>query len=141
MTRKTLVISLLISVFLLGLNSNSYAVGEQEDNTSFIMHHVKDSHEWHFATFGDTHLTLSLPVIVYSGDRGLEFFSSTNFQNHETHLFGEEYSYEGYFIDEDDHLGRLDKGSFLEFSVTKNVVMLFIVLIVVGWFALSAASF
>ncbi|MFT6895502.1 MAG: F-type H+-transporting ATPase subunit a, partial [Algoriphagus sp.] len=52
MTRKTLVISLLISAFLLGFTSNTYAAGAEEDKTSFIMHHVKDSHEWHFATFG-----------------------------------------------------------------------------------------
>jgi F-type H+-transporting ATPase subunit a len=141
MTRKTLVISLLISAFLLGFTSNTYAAGAEEDKTSFIMHHVKDSHEWHFATFGHTHVTLPLPVIVYSGDRGLEFFSSTNFQNHDTHLFGEEYAHEGYFIDEHDHLGRVDEASFVEFSITKNVIMLFIVLIVVGWLALSAAAF
>ncbi len=116
------------------------AAGSEEDKTSFIMHHVKDSHEWHFATIGHTHVTLPLPVIVYSGDRGLEFFMSTDFQNHDTHAFGKEYSHEGYFIDEHDHLGRVDEGSFLELSITKNVVMLFLVLAFLAWMALSAAS-
>ncbi len=140
MTRKILVLSLLISAFLLGFTGNTKAAGGEEDKTSFIMHHVKDSHEWHFATFGEKHITLPLPVIVYSSDRGLEIFSSSDFQNHETHAFGEEYAHEGYYIDEHDHLGRVDGASFIEFSITKNVVMLFIVLIFVGWFALSAAG-
>ncbi|MHA7131349.1 F0F1 ATP synthase subunit A [Algoriphagus namhaensis] len=140
MTRKLLALSLLLSACMLVFTNQAMAAGSEEDKTSFIMHHVKDSHEWHFATIGHTHVTLPLPVIVYSGDRGLEFFMSTVFQNHETHAFGEEYAHEGYFIDEHDHLGRVDGSSFLELSITKNVVMLFIVLAVLAWLALSAAG-
>ena len=140
MTRKLLAISLLLSAFMLAFAPPTFAAGSEEDKTSFIMHHVKDSHEWHIVTLGDTHVTLSLPVIVYSSDRGLEFFSSTEFQNHETHAFGEEYAHEGYFIDEHDHLGRVDGASFIEFSITKNVIMMFIVMAVLAWVALSAAG-
>lgn len=140
MKRKLLALSLLLSACMLVFTNPAQAAGSEGDKTSFIMHHVKDSHEWHFATFGHTHVTLPLPVIVYSGDRGLDVFMSTNFQNHDTHAFGEEYAYEGYFIDEHDHLGRVDGGSFLELSITKNVVMLFIILVFVGWLSLSAAG-
>ncbi|MBB6326136.1 F-type H+-transporting ATPase subunit a [Algoriphagus iocasae] len=140
MTRKLLVLSLLLSAFMLTFSSKTYAEGSEEDKTSFIMHHVKDSHEWHFATFGHSHVTLPLPVIVYSGDRGLEFFSSSDFQNHETHAFGEEFAHEGYFIDEHDHMGRVDGASFIDLSITKNVVMMFIVMIVMASLALSAAN-
>jgi F-type H+-transporting ATPase subunit a len=125
---------------MLTFSSPTFAAGSEEDKTSFIMHHVKDSHEWHFATFGHTHVTLPLPVIVYSGDRGLEFFSSSDFQNHDTHAFGEEFAHEGYFIDEHDHMGRVDEASFVDLSITKNVVMMFIVMIVLASLALSAAS-
>ena len=140
MTRKLLFLSLLVPAFMLGFSTPTFAAGSEEDKTSFIMHHVVDSHEWHFATFGHTHVTLPLPVIVYSGDRGLEFFSSKDFQNRETHAFGKEYAHEGYFIDDHDHLGRADGGSFIEFSITKNVAMMFLVMIVVGYVSLSAAS-
>jgi F-type H+-transporting ATPase subunit a len=129
-----------LTAFLLGFSNPTFAAGSEEDKTSFIMHHVKDSHEWHFATFGHTHVTLPLPVIVYSGDRGLEVFMSSNFQNHETHEFGKEYAHEGYYIDEHDHLGRVDEGSFVELSITKNVVMMFIVMFILAWIALSAAG-
>jgi len=140
MTRKLLFLSLLLSAIVLGFSAPTFAAGSEEDKTSFIMHHVVDSHEWHFATFGHTHVTLPLPVIVYSGDRGLEFFSSKDFQNPETHKFGQEYAHEGYFIDDHDHLGRVDGGSFIEFSITKNVAMLFIVIFAVGYVAIAAAS-
>jgi F-type H+-transporting ATPase subunit a len=135
-----LALSLLLSAFLFGVNAPSHAAGSEEDKTSFIMHHVVDSHEWHFATFGNTHVTLPLPVIVYSADRGLEFFMSTNFQNHETHAFGKEYAHEGYFIDDHDHLGRVDGASFTELSITKNVVMMFLVIFLVAYVSLSAAA-
>jgi F-type H+-transporting ATPase subunit a len=140
MSRKLLALSLLLSAFLLGFSGSTFAAGSEEDKTSFIMHHVVDSHEWHFATFGHTHVTLPLPVIVYSADRGLEFFKSSDFQNHETHAFGKEYAHEGYFIDDHDHLGRVDGASFTELSITKNVVMMFIVIFIVGYVSLSAAS-
>lgn len=140
MTRKLLALSLLLSAFLLGFSNPAISAESEEDKTSFIMHHVVDSHEWHFATFGHTHVTLPLPVIVYSGDRGLEFFKSSDFQNPETHKFGEEYAHEGYFIDSHDHLGRVDGASFTDFSITKNVVMMFIVMFLVAFLALSAAG-
>ncbi len=140
MTRKLLALSLLFSAFLLGFTTSAFAAESEEDKTSFIMHHVVDSHEWHFATLGHTHVTLPLPVIVYSGDRGLEFFMSTDFQNPETHAFGKEYAHEGYFIDDHDHMGRVDGASFVDFSITKNVVMMFIVIFLVAYVSLSAAS-
>ncbi|GAA0879887.1 F0F1 ATP synthase subunit A [Algoriphagus jejuensis] len=140
MTRKLLALSLLFSAFLLGFSSAAFASESEEDKTSFIMHHVVDSHEWHFVTLGHTHVTLPLPVIAYSGDRGLEFFMSTDFQDHETHAFGKEFAHEGYFIDDHDHLGRVDGGSFTEFSITKNVVMMFIVIFFVAYVSLSAAA-
>ncbi|WP_192348043.1 F0F1 ATP synthase subunit A [Algoriphagus sp. Y33] len=145
MTRKFLYLSILLSAFLLSFSSMSFASGADsedggEDPTGFIMHHIKDSHEWHFFNVGHTHVTLSLPVIVYSSDRGLEFFSSSDFQDHETHAFGEEYAYKGYFIDSHDHLGRVDGAAFTDLSITKNVAMMFLVIAVVMILSLSAAG-
>jgi F-type H+-transporting ATPase subunit a len=141
MFRKFLCLSILFSAFTLIFSQAAFAAGDDEDKTGFIMHHVKDSHEWHFATFGNTHITLPLPIIIYSSDRGLEFFMSTQFQNHDTHSFGKAYAHNGYYIDEHDHLKAIDANrSFLELSITKNVAMLFIVLAIVIWIILSAAA-
>src|SRR5690554_5112068 len=140
MIRKTLGLTLLMSVFLLALSPSVFAASDEEDKTGFIMHHVKDSHEWHFATFGDTHVTLALPVIIYSSDRGLEFFTSSDFQDPDTHAFGVEH--EGYYIDSHDKLQAVDESrSFIDLSITKNVAMMFIVIAVLLAVALSASSY
>jgi F-type H+-transporting ATPase subunit a len=90
----------------------------------FIMNHIGDSYEWHVATFGDFHLSLPLPCILYSSNSGLHIFSSSNF--HHGHA-----EYEGFKISESDP----NKGKIVEvatgerpwdFSITKNVLaMLF----------------
>jgi F-type H+-transporting ATPase subunit a len=141
MVRKIIFLSVLFSICCLGFYNPVSAAGDEGDKTGFIMHHVKDSHEWHLATFGHTHVTIPLPVIIYSADRGLEFYSSSNFQNPETHQFGRDYAHNGYFIDEHDHLYAVDENrSIVDISITKNVVMLFIIIAVVLIVFLSAAS-
>ena len=85
-----------------------------------ILHHVLDDHIWHFwdGPFG----TLYLPVIVYSAERGLDVFSSSNFydDNHKP------VEYDGYKLDHNKiYLTESGKAAF-DLSVTKNVAMLFI---------------
>jgi F-type H+-transporting ATPase subunit a len=52
-----------------------------------IMHHIADSHEWEM-THG---VVIPLPVILYSEDRGIEVFSSSNFHN-------DHHEYNGYHL-------------------------------------------
>jgi F-type H+-transporting ATPase subunit a len=54
-----------------------------------ILGHVKDAHDWHLVDFGDIHVTMPLPVIIYNPETGLSVFSSSRF-NH-----GHD-AYEGY---------------------------------------------
>ena len=63
------------------------AHGEEKnfDISTMIFHHISDAHEWEFAHFGDTHLSISLPVILFSSDRGIETFSFSNLKSHEGH--------------------------------------------------------
>src|SRR5690606_41600 len=140
MIRKTFGLTLLLSVLFLALSPSLFAASDEENKTSFIMHHVKDSHEWHFATFGHTHVTLPLPVIIYSPDRGFEFFMSSDFQDPETHAFGVEHA--GYYIDSHDKLQAVDESrSFIDLSITKNVAMLFVVIAVLLIVTLSASKY
>ncbi len=81
-----------------------------------ILHHIADSHEWHFATVGETHIALPLPVILFSSDRGLEIFSSSHFHHG---------NYQGYFINHDGKLRPEDESRTIwNFSITKNVASL-----------------
>lgn len=110
----------------------------QESKTSFILHHIKDSHEWHFATIGDTHITIPLPVILYSPDRGLEFFMSSDFVDPETH---QRISYQGYAIDSHDHIVAEDSSrTVYDFSITKNVAMMLLTIIILIVIMSSAAA-
>ncbi|MBL7852530.1 MAG: F0F1 ATP synthase subunit A [Cyclobacteriaceae bacterium] len=75
-----------------------------------------DNHMWHFFDGG----TLYLPVIVYTEERGLDVFSSHHFYD-EHHNRVE---YNGYRLDHNKiYLGETP---VLDFSITKNVMMLFI---------------
>ena len=44
-----------------------------------IFGHIADAHEWHLLTMGETHVTMPLPVILYSAENGLAIFSSSKF--------------------------------------------------------------
>lgn len=117
--RKGLKISVLLFVFIFIAKSSTFAASEEGGSkTDFILHHIQDSHEWHIATFGHTHITVPLPVIVYSDDRGLEVFMSSKLKD-EHHNSVE---YNGYYIDEHEHLKPVDESrEILDVSITKNV--------------------
>jgi F-type H+-transporting ATPase subunit a len=93
-----------------------------------ILHHIADSHEWHFFTVGHTHVTIPLPVIVYSPQRGLSIFSSSKFHHGEA-------VHEGYKLDHDhivpvDASGNVDASvKVYDFSMTKNVVQMLLAVI------------
>ena len=111
---------------------------ETEGPTEFIFHHVKDSYDWHFATVGHTHITLPLPIILYSEDRGMEVFMSSNFLN-EDHEY---VPYQGYALEEDGtHLVSLEEErTFYDFSLTKNVAAMLLSVIVMLIIFPAAAS-
>jgi F-type H+-transporting ATPase subunit a len=84
-----------------------------------IMHHILDSHVWHFC---DGHYgTVYLPIIVYSDERGLEVFSSSNFYDEHHNIVG----YNGYIL-EHEHIALASGGKVYDLSITKNVAALFL---------------
>lgn len=86
--------------------------------SAVIIEHVMDNHVWHF--FDGHYGTLYLPIIVYSSERGLDFFSSHNlFDEHH-----KEIEYNGYKLEHNKiYLGDSE---VTDLSITKNVAMLFI---------------
>lgn len=114
---------LLSLVFVFGFFTFSWAskektAPEEFDVSEVILHHVMDDHVWHFADG----LVLPLPVIVYSEEKGLDVFSSANFYN-EHH---QPVEYNGYKIEHGHILLTESNKAVLDFSITKNVAMLFI---------------
>ena len=54
---------------------------EQKENTvnvkEIVFGHIGDSYEWHITTWGKTHITIPLPIIVYSSATGWHTFLSS----------------------------------------------------------------
>ena len=132
--------SLIISILLTGLFSftpSGFVHASDDTDEAFnpgemIMHHVTDAYEWHFFDIGESHVTLPLPVIVYSNENGLKVFSSGNFHHGEN-------SYEGYKLDHG-HLVAEDGHAFYDFSITKNVAALLMGSFIMVFIFLSVAK-
>ncbi len=135
---KSLFFSTLILAFSIFLITP--AIGASEggaSKTDFIFHHVQDSHEWHFATIGHTHITLPLPVILYVKGQGLKFFMSSDFLD-EHHKPVE---HKGFYFDNHGHLKATDETlAFYDFSITKNVASLLIGVVLIFWIFLTVAA-
>jgi F-type H+-transporting ATPase subunit a len=83
-----------------------------------IMHHIKDEHGWELAHG----VTIPLPVILYSSNRGLEVFSSSRLA-HEQVYNG--YKQEHGKIHRVNEAGKIDEeAKIYDFSITKNVASL-----------------
>ena len=120
---RSIVLILTFSTFFLNVSlakpiDDNTEPGEAFNPGDMIMHHILDSHVWHF---WDGHYgTIYLPVILYSNERGLEVFSSSNFFDDHHNIV----EYNGYKL-VDEHISLLEGGSVFDLSITKNVAALF----------------
>lgn len=87
------------------------------DPAEMINHHISDSHVWEIYHG----LTVHLPVIVYSDEKGLDVFSSANFFDDHGHA----QPFDGYVMDHD-HITLESGAHVFDISITKNVLFLFI---------------
>jgi len=104
-------------------------VSAKVDVPEIIFGHLQDSYEWHIAG----HVAIPLPCIVYSSEKGLDVFMSNKLEG------GEEYN--GYHIDEQS--GKIvDEAGVrpVDFSITKNVLEIFIISIVLCSIILGCAG-
>jgi F-type H+-transporting ATPase subunit a len=121
--------NLILLIFAGSLNSIPVqaAGGDSDSKTAFILHHIQDAHEWHFATIGDLHITLPLPVILVSADRGIEVFMSSKLVDE----FHRPVEFRGYTYDDKHKIVPVESSrKIFDFSITKNVASLFISVII-----------
>ncbi len=75
----------LLASLLLATNSaaanNDETKHEEFNVIEYVFDHVNDSYEWHFFSINDTHVTLPLPIILYSKHTGWHFFMSSKFHH------------------------------------------------------------
>lgn len=108
---------------------NAYeAQPEKELNVKeLILDHLADAYEWHLTSFGDTHISIPLPIIVKGETSGWHVFMSSEFHH------GHE-AYEGFYIaQEGKYRGKIvEKNASGEeirpwdISLTKNATSLII---------------
>jgi F-type H+-transporting ATPase subunit a len=148
--RVILIIFLILSNYIVFAQDDNHSdkVDDKELNKdekfnpgTFILEHVGDAYEWHIATFGDFHLSIPLPVIVYSKTKGVNIFLSNKF--HHGHN-----AYNGFVISQSEK----NKGKIVEvlengeekrpfdISITKNVLSLFIGIALLLFIFLSIAK-
>lgn len=114
--------------------------------TDLIFSHISDSYEWHIFSLGGTHVTIPLPMILYSRLRGtFHLFFSSKFH-------GSTGVYDGFclvtpegggkpVVMECDAQGTVlaDAPQPLNFSITKNVLTIFLVCGLMLWLFISIA--
>jgi F-type H+-transporting ATPase subunit a len=132
------------------------ATEEEFNATEYILEHVSDSHEWHILTKKDGHhVSVPLPVILYSKHSGLHVFFSNKIAHGHTHdgfqmgqgtmevvnKKGEvvEKSLKGKIIEVNEHGEMVEAGLPLDFSITKNVFMMMLSVIILLWVFLGLA--
>lgn len=146
----------LLLTFILFLGVSSLSAQHEEENTEhelvkenkfdpghFIFDHIGDAYEWHILTIGHNHISLPLPVIVYSKEKGFNVFMSSKLHH------GHE-SYKGFKIETDEEspnkgkiVETLADGSVvrpIDISITKNVLALFFSVALLMWIFISVAN-
>jgi F-type H+-transporting ATPase subunit a len=159
------VFALFLLVFSQPLLANDEPGGEAPkkiDPAKIILEHVGDAHDFHFFTINGHHYSIPLPVLLYNSQKGVSFFLSSKFHH------GEEV-HNGYRLLDDHFMEKqgLDKAKdpkgqplyeagkiyavdangmpdlntkVYDFSLTKNVIQLFLSLALLVWLMLRVAK-
>ncbi|EDK72345.1 ATP synthase F0, A subunit [candidate division TM7 genomosp. GTL1] len=120
-----------------------------------IFGHVLNAHEFHFVDIGDHPVSIPLPVILYSPQRGFTSFMSSRFEHghhdHEGYKILTEHSIAEMGLDKkvynpqdivavDEH-GKIDTTvKVYDLSLTRNVVQMLIALFLFTWIMLRIAK-
>ncbi len=106
----------------------------------FIFGHIRDGYSWHITNIGEHEISIPLPVIVKSKERGWFMFMSTKLEHGHA-------AYEGFYISkEKEHIGKLvelvggEEVRPFDLSITKNVLSLIIVAIILCLVFLNIAK-
>lgn len=136
---RTLLV-LIFSFSLFSASTNTAAANESNvDVKEIVLGHMSDAYEWHITTWNGRHISIPLPVIVKSQNGDWHVFSSARFEENPNH------SYKGFYLNEEqngkiyEHVANGEDVRPLDLSITKDVVQLWIVVIVMASIFIGAA--
>ncbi|KPK85682.1 MAG: hypothetical protein AMS27_06600 [Bacteroides sp. SM23_62_1] len=108
----------------------------------FILEHIGDAYEWHILSYRNFHLTLPLPVIVFSQTKGLNIFLFSKL--HHGHDTYNGFKYETAGENEGKVVEILEDGTterpFLDISFTKNCFAILVSVLLMLWAFISVAK-
>lgn len=125
-----------------GVASESDQGGHAEakfDAGKMIMHHVKDAYEWHITKVAETEVTIPLPIVLY-GSKGFQVFMSGKLHGNEPYngfKIAHEGKYEGKIVE---LLPNGEESRPVDLSITKNVLAVFLSVILIIWIFTSIAK-
>ncbi len=121
---------------------------EEFNAGEFVIEHVSDAYEWHIVTFGETHVSIPLPVILYSKHPALHNGKTFNvFMSSKFHHGHEDYN--GFRISESkDFIGKIveldesgnEIGKPIDVSITKTVAGILVSVIILFWLLFSVVA-
>ncbi|WP_205195125.1 F0F1 ATP synthase subunit A [Chitinophaga sp. Cy-1792] len=127
---------------------------EKFDAKEEILGHVKDQHDWHFMDFGETKVTIPLPIIIYNPARGTSAFMSSAFEHGHASHDGYRLVTKHYVEEKGLNPAQYVTGTIIavdgqdnptgekiyDFSITKNITSMIIGAILLIWMMLSVAK-
>lgn len=117
------------------------------DVTSMIMHHIADAHEFHLFGEGAESVSIPLPIILYSFEKGFITFMSSEFEHGHAQPHG--FAMGGHGISDAqghhamtvvDLFSSDSHASFIDLSITKNVFSMMLSIIILMFVFLSVAG-
>ena len=130
---KSILLMMIVTLVPLQLQAEEKAAEGELDIPEIVLEHLSDSYEWHIATYEDRHLSIPLPIIIRSENTGQWHFCTA-------HTLPE-----GFFFNEEAHgkiYERMADGTAVrpyDFSITKSVAGIWIVVIILTIIFLSCA--
>ena len=118
---------------------NAVHTQEKFNAKKVIFGHIMDAHEFHFFEYegsdGQKHpISIPLPVILYSPQKGLSIFMSSAFEHGHKEVDGYKLNEEGKIIPVDASV------QVYNFSLTRNVVQMILALTLLTWLMVSVAK-
>ncbi len=153
--KKSTTILILLMIGLASVFAQDHGHGESDANThaeeegfnpgDFILDHVMDAYDWHILTIGETHISIPLPVILYSKNKGIHVFFSSKFHHghsvHKGFMIAQDGQNKGKIVEVDEQ-GHIDEEAPLplDLSITKTVLAMLVSLALMLWIFISVAK-
>jgi F-type H+-transporting ATPase subunit a len=141
------------TVFLIASETKENEKKKPFNAKEMIMHHVKDAHEFHIVEWNNEPISISLPIILWTNS-GLTIFSSSKFHHDDSGLQIVEKN-GNKFVKLHEKIYQLNSGSEvvefnqehhpenaslpLDFSITRNVFMMWISVILLLFLFITSA--